>query len=267
MLTAPIARYREDHLIFLRRRSHVTALGRSAVPLNLVSSARTRKYGRGLLAIVLVAGFVAVAVLVPHPTVEQLRAWAASWGPGFPIAFFVAHVLLTITPIPRTIFTLSAGVLFGAALGLLIAVAATTISAVLALLLVRWVGRDIVAARLTHPALASVDARLARRGWLAVGSLRLIAPVPFSVVNYCAGVSAVRVVPFALATLVGVVPGTIGIVLLGNALSGHTDPALLVVSGLCIALGVVGLVVDARMPVTALPLAEATVTSPSSSDA
>nr|WP_229746020.1 TVP38/TMEM64 family protein [Rhodococcus trifolii] len=231
-----------------------------------------------MLAALLVAAFVAVAFLVPHPTVEQLRAWAGSWGPGFPVAFFVAHVLLTITPIPRTLFTISAGVLFGAATGLLIAVAATTVSAVLAFLLVRWVGRDIVAARLRHPALAAVDARLARRGWLAVGSLRLIAPVPFSVVNYCAGVSAVRVVPFALATLVGVVPGTVGIVLLGNALGGHTDPVLLAVSGSCIALGVVGLVVDARMPVTVLPLTDVSptdvsptdstmsVTSPSSSD-
>ncbi|NEL16022.1 TVP38/TMEM64 family protein, partial [Escherichia coli] len=134
---------------------------------------------------------------VPHPSVDQLRQWATSWGPAFPAAFFAVHVVATIAPIPRTIFPITAGLLFGAVTGIALAVVATTVSAVLAFALVRYVGRDLVASRMTHPALAAVEKRLARRGWLAVGSLRLIAPVPFSVVNYCAGVSAVRLVPFA----------------------------------------------------------------------
>ncbi|MFD4183778.1 TVP38/TMEM64 family protein, partial [Rhodococcus sp. NPDC058514] len=101
------------------------------------------------------------------------------------------------------------------------------------------------------PALQTSPPRHARRGWLAVGSLRLIAPVPFSVVNYCSGVSSVRLLPYLLATLAGVLPGTVGVVVLGNAIGGDTNPALLVVSGVCIAVGVLGLVVDARLGVPA----------------
>ena len=139
-----------------------------------------------------------------------------------------------------------AGLLFGPILGITLAVAATTVSAVLALLLVRALDRDQVAARLTHPAVRAVDRRLARRGWLAVGSLRLIAPVPFSVINYCAGLSSVRMMPYLLATFVGIIPGTIGVVVLGDALTGRTNPGLLVLSGVCITIGVIGLIVDAR---------------------
>ncbi len=131
--------------------------------------------------------------------------------------------------------------------------AATTISAVLALLIVRAIGRDAVAAHLTHPAVRSVDARLERRGWLAVGSMRLIAMIPFSVVNYCCGVSSVRVLPYTLATVAGILPGTVGVVLLGDALTGETDPRLLVVSGICIAVGMLGLFVDARTPLSPTP--------------
>ncbi|MCZ4558429.1 TVP38/TMEM64 family protein [Rhodococcus maanshanensis] len=202
-----------------------------------------------IAGLLVVAALLVAALLVPHPSIEQVREWARSVGPAFPLVFFAVHALVTVAPVPRTVFTLSAGVLFGAATGILIAVAATTVSAVLALLLVRAVGRDAFASRMTHPAIQAIDDRLARRGWLAVGSLRLIAPVPFSVINYCSGVSSVRLLPYMLATLAGVLPGTIGVVVLGNALGGDTKPALLAFSAVCIAIGVFGLVLDTRMGV------------------
>ncbi|MQY30395.1 TVP38/TMEM64 family protein [Nocardia aurantia] len=201
---------------------------------------------RTLVALAVVVALVAIAVLAPHPAPQQIRDWAKSAGPLFPLVFLLVHTLVTVAPFPRTVFTLSAGLLFGPVLGVAVAMTATTISAILALLLVRLLDRDQVATRLTHPAVRAVDRRLARRGWLAVGSLRLIAPVPFSVINYCAGLSSVRMLPYVLATVIGIVPGTIGVVVLGDALTGRTDPALLVLSGVCIAIGVIGLIVDAR---------------------
>jgi uncharacterized membrane protein YdjX (TVP38/TMEM64 family) len=177
---------------------------------------------------------------------EQLRDWARAAGPWFPLVFFVAHALATVA-LPRLPFTLSAGLLFGPVTGIAVAISATTVSASLAFLLVRAIGRDAIAPRLTHPAVAAVDRRLARRGWLAVGSLRLIGPVPFPLVNYCAGVSSIRLVPYLIATAVGLLPGTIAVVVLGDALSGRTDPALVGVTALGVAIGVAGLLVDAGL--------------------
>ncbi len=201
---------------------------------------------RVVMLAILATALVAIALLAPHPAPQQIRDWADSVGPVFPLLFFLVHALVTVAPFPRTVFTLSAGLLFGPILGIGLAVAATTVSAVLALLLIRALDRDQVAARLTHPAVRAVDRRLARRGWLAVGSLRLIAPVPFSVINYCAGLSSVRMMPYLLATFVGIIPGTIGVVVLGDALTGRTNPGLLALSGVCITIGVIGLIVDAR---------------------
>ncbi|MBU3064818.1 TVP38/TMEM64 family protein [Nocardia sp. NEAU-G5] len=211
------------------------------------------------LALLVLCGVVAVlALLAPHPSPQQIRDWAHSVGPLFPVVFFLVHAIVTIAPFPRTVFTLSAGLLFGPVLGIGLAAGATTVSAVLTLLIVRVLDREQVAARLTHPAVRAVDRRLAKRGWLAVGSLRLIAPVPFSVINYCAGLSSVRMVPYVLATIVGILPGTIGVVVLGDALTGKTHPALLVLSGICITIGVIGLVVDARWGAGEFAEAEAT---------
>jgi uncharacterized membrane protein YdjX (TVP38/TMEM64 family) len=197
------------------------------------------------------AAMVAVALLAPHPSPQQIRDWAHSVGPLVPVVFFLVHAIVTVAPVPRTVFTLAAGLLFGPVLGIVLAVAATTVSAVLALLLVRAVDRDRVAVRLTQgwvggATVRAVDRRLRARGWLAVGSLRLIAPVPFSVINYCAGLSSVRLLPYLLATVIGILPGTVGVVVLGDALTGRTDPAMLVLSGVCITAGVLGLIVDAR---------------------
>ena len=206
---------------------------------------------RRVLATVAALAILAVAAaLVPRPSIIVVREWAESMGPSFVVVFFLTQAVLTIAPVPRTVFTLSAGLLFGPATGVAVTIAATTVSAVLALLLVRALGRTAVQERLTNPAVKSIDARLARRGWLAVGSLRLIAPAPFALVNYCSGLSAVRLLPYTTATVVGILPGTIAAVLFGDALTGRTNPALIVVTSACVAAGVAGLLADARLPVS-----------------
>jgi uncharacterized membrane protein YdjX (TVP38/TMEM64 family) len=205
--------------------------------------------GRLVLGAVVLAALVAAAVLLPVPTPDELRSWARHVGPAFPLVFLALHAVVTITPVPRTVFTVSAGLLFGPVTGVAVTVTATVLSAMAALLLVRTIGRDAVAARLRHRALRTVDHRLARRGWPAVLSLRLIPVVPFSLLNYCCGVSAVRVLPYLAGTLLGILPGTVAVVVLGDALTGGTSPVLLAVSVAGACLGVLGLVVDSRVPV------------------
>lgn len=197
----------------------------------------------------LLLGAVAVcaaALVFPLPSPRQIQEWAQTVGPVFPLLFFLAHTLVTVAPVPRTVFTVSSGILFGPVLGIAIAAGATTISAVLAFLLVRALDHDRVRARLDHPAVRGIDDRLARRGWLAVGSLRLIAFAPFSVVNYCCALSSVRFWPYVVATVVGILPGTVATVILADALAGGTHPAMIAVSVVCIAAGLLGLVVDQR---------------------
>ena len=62
------------------------------------------------------------------PTAVQLRDWATSVGPWFPLAFLAAHIVVTVFPFPRTAFTLAAGLLFGPVLGVPLAVVASTLT-------------------------------------------------------------------------------------------------------------------------------------------
>ena len=210
-------------------------------------AAAARQVSRPKL-VAIVAGIttvIAVAMFVPVPTAVQLRDWAESVGPWFPLAFLLAHIVVTVVPVPRTAFTLASGLLFGPALGVVIAVAASAASAVLAVVLVRAAGWQLN--RLVrHRAVDKVDERLRDRGWRAVLALRLIPVVPFAALNYAAGASAVRLMPYTLATLAGLLPGTAAVAILGDALAGHVSPMLYLVSVCTGALGLAGLALEVR---------------------
>ncbi len=211
----------------------------------IVATARQVSRTRIIMTAVVAAALVAVVLLVPLPTAVQLRDWATSLGPWFPLAFFGAHVVVTVLPFPRTVFTLAAGLLFGPLLGIVIAVTASTLSALIALLLVRALGWQL-SNLVSHPRVDSLNVRLRERGWPAVLSLRLIPAVPFSVLNYAVGASSVGVLPYFLATMVGLLPGTAAVVILGDAMTGNVSPLLVLVSLCTAAVGVGGLVYETR---------------------
>ena len=188
---------------------------------------------------------VAIALLVPLPSAVQLRDWATSVGPWFPLAFFVAHAVVTVFPFPRSAFTLAAGLLFGPLLGIAIALVASTISAVIAVVLVRAAGWHLN--RLVdHPKVHVLNSRLMQRGWPTVLSMRMIPVVPFSVFNYAAGASAIRLVPYTLATIAGLLPGTAAVVIFGDALTGNVSPLLLLLSVCTASLGIAGIAYEIR---------------------
>jgi uncharacterized membrane protein YdjX (TVP38/TMEM64 family) len=214
---------------------------RTAVVATARQVPRRRMFAMAAIVVILVA----VAVFVPVPTALELRDWATSLGPWFPLAFLAAHIIVTVFPFPRTAFTLAAGLMFGSSLGIGLAVVAATASALIALLLVRALGWQLNRL-VSHPAVDTVDARLRHRGWPAVVSLRLIPVVPFSVVNYASGASAVRILPYTLATLGGLLPGTAAVVILGDALTGSVNPLLVLVSVCTATVGVAGLAYEIR---------------------
>lgn len=213
---------------------------------NTISGWPTWKKGAAILGVAL---FVALTLFLDIPTLGTLQQWSHAQGSWFPLTFFLLYVTITQFPIPRTLLTLSSGVLFGPAMGIAIALAATTTSAVISLLVVRKMFGAWIRPRLAHPGVRSISERLYRRGWVAVTSLRMIAAVPFSILNYVAALTPVPVIGFAVATLVGSAPGTIITVMLGDSLATGANAQLLFATFGLAVLGIVGLVLDTRIPV------------------
>ncbi|WP_245847085.1 TVP38/TMEM64 family protein [Dietzia natronolimnaea] len=201
----------------------------------------------GWAAVVLL--LVLLATVIPTPGLEQLRDWAEQLGPWFPVAFFTAYALVTVGPIPRSTFTYSAAVLFTPAVAIPASLVASGIAASLAFVGVRRLGHRRTASLRSDPRIAAVDARLRRRGWLSVGSLRLVPAVPFSVLNYAAALTSIPFRQFLVATVLGSAPGTVAAVLLGHSLTEGDGTAALWATVAFAAVGLVGMILDARLPV------------------
>lgn len=206
-------------------------------------------YGRVVGWVLAVVAVVVVATLVPTPGLEQMRTWAGHLGPWFAPVFFASYALVTVAPIPRSTFTYSAAVLFPPSVAVPWSLVATGIAAALSFEAVRRLGHEKAAALRADRRVAAVDARLRRRGWLSVGSLRLVPAVPFSVVNYAAALTSIRRRQFLPATVIGSAPGTVAAIVLGDSLTAGDGAAALWATVGFATVGVVGMVLDARMPV------------------
>ncbi len=218
-------------------------------PARAARSSRAR-IGRALGGLVVVLAVLAAAYFAPLPSIGWIRSWSETLGPWFVIVYFAGCAVLMTAPLPRTPLTITAGVLFGPAVGFTGAMIAAALAAAAGFALARRLGRARVQRYTDRAAFATIERRLQRRGWLAVGSLRLIPVIPFSLVNYASGLSSLRPVPYLIASVIGSMPGTAAVVFLGDALTGDADPRMIVASGLLFALGVLGLIVDLRLPVS-----------------
>jgi len=211
------------------------------------------------------AGVLVVAVLAllffrSGTGLPDVRAAVQAAGLWAPILFVLLQGMVTATPVPRTVFTVAAGVLFGGIGGVFLAIAGTSLAAAVAFWMVRLLGGRFVRKHADHRLATWVRARLDRNSLLPMVSLRLIPAVPFSAMNYASALSGVRFAPYLIGTVLGVLPGTIGTVVLGDAVvGGNPHPAMLLVSVCSGAIGLAGALIAARRPKPAAePLAAAT---------
>lgn len=186
-----------------------------------------REKTKPILLLGVLAGCIAIAFTAPIPGPAEVRALADAAGFLAPIAMFCGYALLTALPIPRTVFSLASGLLLGNALGVVVAMAATMASAALGYHLARFVGKGLLRRHLHRESVRTADARLADGGAIAVASLRLIPIVPFAPLSYCCGLSSIRLRPYLLGTALGSLPGTVAVVILGDAFTGATPPSLI----------------------------------------
>ncbi|MDQ2883538.1 MAG: VTT domain-containing protein [Actinomycetota bacterium] len=170
---------------------------------------------RLVVFVVILAGAGTVAGIVGLPDVERLRTGIASAGPGAPVLFVLLYAVATLAPVPKNVLATVAGVLFGLVLGVVVVLLGALLGALAAFALGRVLGRDAVE-RITGARVARVDALLRRRGLLAVLGVRLVPVLPFTAINYAAGLTGVRTRDYIVGTALGIIPGTIAFVALGT---------------------------------------------------
>lgn len=202
--------------------------------------ARRSFVGLALLAAVVVAA----VVLLPTPDVDDVRDRVSAAGVWGPLTFLVLMVGATQLPVPRTVWTVSAGILFTPLAGCVLALTGMALSVTLSLVLIRWVGSSAVRRAERNPSFRTLQQALEQRGWVCVLGLRLIPVVPFSLVNYACGLSRIPLVPCILATVVGSTPLTVAVVLTADSLVGDGGQPWFLALSVVLALTGVALTAD-----------------------
>ncbi len=182
-----------------------------------------------------------------------LRAWAAADPLLAGAAYVAVYTALVAMSLPLgVVLTMTGGLLFGAAAGAALAVLAATCGAVLLFLLARGVLAPMFAHR-AGPMLDGVRNGLRRDGFSYLLAMRLIPVVPFWISNLAPALAGMRVVPFAAATLLGILPATtvlagIGAGL-GEVLAAGGQPDLSVLRSPGVLLPLLGLAALSLLPV------------------
>ncbi len=194
--------------------------------------------------VVVVTAFI-VALTVDLPSAAALRRMIEETGWAAPAVFVGLYAVVTLAPVPKNVLSALGGLLFGLLPGVLLVLAAALVGASVAFALGRGLGRDSVE-RLTSTRVHEVDALLARRGLVAVVAVRLVPVVPFTAINYAAGLTGVRTRDYLLGTAVGIVPGTVAYVTLGTYGSTPGAWPFLASAAALVALSVGGVLVARR---------------------
>jgi len=191
---------------------------------------------------VAVLGIITIlpAFLFSGTSSQGIQQLITSFGVFAPIAYIAAFVLLPVVFFPVAVLAVAGGLLFGFGFGSLYTLIGATINCTLMFLLSRSVGRMKIQALVEQRVNPVWQQRLkqsgGRRGFFLLIILRLIPAVPYGLINYAFGLTEMRFWPYLLASVIGIIPGTLVFINLGDKALDITSPSFWLAVGLIIAL-------------------------------
>lgn len=172
------------------------------------------------LAIASILLFVLLAYIVnslPALSAEGIKTWIESLGPWAPVVYIVIYALRPLVFFPASVLTLTGGVLFGAWFGTLYTLIGATLSAVVGYVMAERLSK-LWSSSAPIDRLQKAKRQMEENGFIYVVWFRLVPFLNFDVVSYVAGLARVKWLPFILATVIGMFPGTVAYNFLGGSL-------------------------------------------------
>lgn len=194
----------------------------------LSSNKSARGWGRPVALLIVIAA-VLIAAIVFLPVKQYLLSvleWAQGLGMWGPIVVGAAYVVACVLFLPGSVLTLGAGFVFGVITGTITVSIGSTLGACAAFLVGRTVARNWVANKVSGNAkFAAIDQAVGHEGFKIVLLTRLSPIFPFNLLNYAFGLTKVALRQYALASWIGMLPGTLMYVYLGSAARSLADVA------------------------------------------
>lgn len=171
---------------------------------------------------------------------EGLKGFILSYGIWAPITSIALMAIQSMIPlVPGLFITITNAWMFGWQQGAIYSWIGALLGAALDFTVARWFGRPVVERFVFAKYLNSIDCFLKKHGILAIFITRLIPIIPFKMVSYGSGLTAMPLRQFILATGIGQTPAIVLYSILGqnfthSIISSIAITSLLIVAGICI---------------------------------
>ena len=181
----------------------------------------------------------------------DIQAFVAGFGPWAPVVYIALFALLPAMFFPVAVLALAGGLLFGLWAGSMYTFLGAMINCTVMFWLARTVGyekvKSLVESRLSEKWQNRLNAAAGREGFLLLIILRLIPAVPYNLINYAFGLTRMSYGAYLLGSAMGIIPGTLVFINIGDKAMDVTSPGFWVAMGLLVLLLVVTTVLGKKL--------------------
>jgi uncharacterized membrane protein YdjX (TVP38/TMEM64 family) len=184
-----------------------------------------------LLLVLLFVHFVGISRLTP----ESIRNLVLSFGWWGPVVYIAMYSIRPLLLFPAIILTLAGGLAFGPWWGTFYVVVGGAMGACLCFAIARLLGSKKSQKYIgKYSQLQLFENQLEVNGFRTILLMRLVPIFPYDPVSYLAGLSKIRFQDYALATIIGMIPGAFAYNVLGYSLLDVFSSTFLLAIGLLI---------------------------------
>jgi len=176
-----------------------------------------------------------------NPTAEGLKEYIAACGIWGPIVYMI---MFSVIP-SGSVIAIAGGMAFGIYWGTLYTIIGATLGATVAFHISRLLGRGAVE-KLVKGKMLIVEDGIEHGGFMLIFILRLIPIIPFNVISFGAGLTKIKYSDYLLATMIGIIPGSLVFVNLGDKTLDVRSPEFVLAVGLLLLLIIVSTIFKKR---------------------
>lgn len=184
-------------------------------------------------------------------TPEILRNYIGGFGYLAPFIYILCFTILPIAFFPVPILALAAGLLFGFLPGTIYTLIGAVLNSAIMFLMAKVLAKDAVTNLLQRKLPENWSSFLfnldEKKSFGIIFILRLIPAMPYNLINYGAGLTSIKFSSYMLATILGILPGTLVFLNIGNQALNIHNPAFMVSIILLILLTIFSLILGKRI--------------------
>jgi uncharacterized membrane protein YdjX (TVP38/TMEM64 family) len=182
------------------------------------------KINKKWLLILLIAVIVIVLILWLQKNYkgfspEEFRNWIMQWGLLAPFLFILLYTLRPFVLFPSSIFAITSGLSFGFYWGCVYTYLGSLGGGLVTYYAINRFGKFKQNKQWKNERYEKIRSNIEREGLRYVLLLRLLPVLNFDVVSYLTSITKIKFKDYAIATAIGIIPGTIAYTYLGTSMT------------------------------------------------